>query len=232
MRCITSAIPTASARSCQRQVVDEVKRLNGMLAEERVDPEIPRGSRSTKWPSRCRPACRSSRDFSKESQANAGNVWREAARRRLLRLELPAGPPPGRTGRALHPVVSSRWDHHGDIERAMPSAARETDQASAALMQDLKQRGMLDDTLVIWGGEFGRTPMGQGTGRDHHILGFSLFLAGGGIKGGITHGQRTNSAIVPCKTSFPCTTSTPRCSSFAASITRASRSSSKDWTQS
>ncbi len=53
------------------------------------------------------------------------------------------------------------------------SAARETDQASAALMQDLKQRGMLDDTLVIWGGEFGRTPMGQGNGRDHHILGFS-----------------------------------------------------------
>ena len=80
------------------------------------------------------------------------------------------------------------WDHHGDIEKNMPVAARETDQASAALLLDLKQRGMLEDTLVIWGGEFGRTPMGQGTGRDHHINAFSLWLAGGGIKGGITHG--------------------------------------------
>jgi uncharacterized protein (DUF1501 family) len=80
------------------------------------------------------------------------------------------------------------WDHHGDIEHAMPMSAEETDRASAALITDLKQRGMLDDTLVIWGGEFGRTPMGQGTGRDHHIKSFSIFLAGGGIKPGITYG--------------------------------------------
>jgi uncharacterized protein (DUF1501 family) len=80
------------------------------------------------------------------------------------------------------------WDHHSDIERNMPIAAKECDQASAALVQDLKRRGMLDDTLVIWGGEFGRTPMGQGTGRDHHINAFSLWLAGGGIKGGVNHG--------------------------------------------
>ena len=70
----------------------------------------------------------------------------------------------------------------------MPTAAREVDQACAALVKDLEQRGMLDDTLVIWGGEFGRTPMGQGTGRDHHILGFSLWMAGGGVKGGVTYG--------------------------------------------
>ena len=70
----------------------------------------------------------------------------------------------------------------------MPSAAFETDQASAALVEDLRQRGLLEDTLVIWGGEFGRTPMGQGTGRDHHILAFSLWMAGGGIKPGITFG--------------------------------------------
>jgi uncharacterized protein (DUF1501 family) len=80
------------------------------------------------------------------------------------------------------------WDHHGDIERGMTLAAKDVDQPCAALVKDLEQRGMLDDTLVIWGGEFGRTPMGQGTGRDHHILGFSLWMAGGGIKGGVTHG--------------------------------------------
>src|SRR5207244_2588907 len=66
--------------------------------------------------------------------------------------------------------------------------AEDVDQPCAALVQDLKERGMLDDTLVIWGGEFGRTPMGQGTGRDHHILSFALWMAGGGIKGGVTYG--------------------------------------------
>ena len=71
----------------------------------------------------------------------------------------------------------------------MPVAARECDQASAALVNDLKQRGMLDDTLIIWGGEFGRTPMGQGSGRDHHINAFSIWMAGGGIKGGMTYGR-------------------------------------------
>lgn len=81
------------------------------------------------------------------------------------------------------------WDHHDNIKRAMPSSAKQTDQASAALIKDLKQRGMLDDTLVIWGGEFGRTPMAQGDGRDHHIKAFSLWLAGGGIKPGITYGE-------------------------------------------
>jgi len=80
------------------------------------------------------------------------------------------------------------WDHHSRIKDDIVMKCREVDQASAALVLDLKQRGMLEDTLVIWGGEFGRTPMAQGDGRDHHIKGFSLWLAGGGIKGGIAHG--------------------------------------------
>jgi uncharacterized protein (DUF1501 family) len=67
--------------------------------------------------------------------------------------------------------------------------AAEVDRAAAALVMDLKARGMLDETLVIWGGEFGRTPMAQGNGRDHHIKGFSVWMAGGGIKGGVTHGE-------------------------------------------
>jgi hypothetical protein len=80
------------------------------------------------------------------------------------------------------------WDHHGNIKNDIRIKAREVDQASAALVKDLKARGMLDDTLIVWGGEFGRTPMAQGDGRDHHIKGFSIWLAGGGIKGGVTHG--------------------------------------------
>jgi hypothetical protein len=80
------------------------------------------------------------------------------------------------------------WDHHGGVKQGVATTAGLVDRASAALVMDLKQRGMLDDTLVLWAGEFGRTPMAQGDGRDHHIRGFSMWLAGGGIRGGISHG--------------------------------------------
>jgi Protein of unknown function (DUF1501) len=81
------------------------------------------------------------------------------------------------------------WDHHTALEPNLRLKAEEVDKPTAALISDLKQRGMLDDTLVIWGGEFGRTPMSQsGDGRDHHIRGFSYMLAGGGIKPGIAYG--------------------------------------------
>ena len=80
------------------------------------------------------------------------------------------------------------WDHHGGIKKGIVKTAEFVDQGTTALIQDLKRRGMLDETLVIWGGEFGRTPMAQGDGRDHHMKGFSIFMAGGGIKGGLTYG--------------------------------------------
>ena len=81
------------------------------------------------------------------------------------------------------------WDHHGGVKKNVALKAEEVDRPTAALIQDLRQRGMLDETLIVWGGEFGRTPMSQGgDGRDHHIKGFSFMLAGGGTKGGITYG--------------------------------------------
>ena len=85
------------------------------------------------------------------------------------------------------------WDHHGNVPGGMRTQCRETDQPAAALIQDLKQRGMLDDTLVIWGGEFGRTPYAENkekakVGRDHHHTGFSMLLAGGGVKRGYAFG--------------------------------------------
>lgn len=84
------------------------------------------------------------------------------------------------------------WDHHGGLVKYMDICCGLTDRPTWALVQDLKQRGMLEDTLIIWGGEFGRTPMFQGkggAGRDHHIKGFSMWLAGGGIKGGTSYGN-------------------------------------------
>jgi hypothetical protein len=81
------------------------------------------------------------------------------------------------------------WDHHGGVKANVALKAQEVDQPTAALIRDLKQRDMLKDTLIIWGGEFGRTPMSQGgDGRDHHIKGFSYLLAGGGIRGGLVYG--------------------------------------------
>ncbi|MFM7110049.1 MAG: DUF1501 domain-containing protein, partial [Planctomycetota bacterium] len=83
------------------------------------------------------------------------------------------------------------WDHHGALPENLPKQCRDVDQPQAALIQDLKQRGLLDETLVVWGGEFGRQPTAeyaQGTGRDHNAYGFTMWLAGGGIKGGIAHG--------------------------------------------
>src|SRR5579863_148416 len=87
------------------------------------------------------------------------------------------------------------WDHHDKLPEKIPALARDTDKPAAGLIQDLKQRGMLDDTLVIWGGEFGRTPYAQGApkpdnyGRDHHGRVFSLWMAGGGVKRGYVHGS-------------------------------------------
>jgi uncharacterized protein (DUF1501 family) len=87
------------------------------------------------------------------------------------------------------------WDQHGNLPSAIRNQCRETDQACGALVRDLKQRGMLDDTLVVWGGEFGRTSYSQGKltktsyGRDHHPRCFTMWLAGGGIRPGLTYGE-------------------------------------------
>jgi hypothetical protein len=92
-------------------------------------------------------------------------------------------------------IYHEGWDAHSDVVGNHRQHCKETDQASAALVKDLKQRGLLDDTLVIWGGEFGRTPMvennvslGRSLGRDHHPQAFTVWMAGGGVKPGITHG--------------------------------------------
>ena len=89
------------------------------------------------------------------------------------------------------------WDHHGDLGRQLPEKCRQTDRAVAALVRDLKRRGLLEDTLVVWGGEFGRTPVRQveqgdrilTPGRDHHKGAYTMWLAGGGVKPGVTHGS-------------------------------------------
>jgi len=92
-------------------------------------------------------------------------------------------------------ILHREWDHHGDLPRDLPLQCRDVDQACKGLLLDLKQRGMLDDTLVVWGGEFGRTVYCQGElrhdnyGRDHHPRCYTMWMAGGGVRGGIVHGE-------------------------------------------
>ncbi|MFN9917453.1 MAG: DUF1501 domain-containing protein, partial [Pirellulaceae bacterium] len=93
-------------------------------------------------------------------------------------------------------LYDTNWDHHGgpteNLERHLPEKCKDIDQASAALVIDLQQSGVLDETIVVWGGEFGRTPMGEvreSTGRNHHIDAFTMWLAGGGFRPGLVYGQ-------------------------------------------
>ena len=86
-------------------------------------------------------------------------------------------------------VYHNNWDHHANVGGRMPSQCKDVDQPVYGLIQDLKSRGLFEDTLVLWGGEFGRTPTTEGSnGRDHNPYGFSFWLAGGGIRGGCIHG--------------------------------------------
>ena len=181
--------PEGICQSTQRQVVDEVKRMNGLLAESRRDPEITARISQYEMAFRMQSSVPGLTELADESK----NV-----------LDLYGITEPNKPGYARNCLLARRmvergvrfvqlyhraWDHHDSIEKSMPNAARETDQATAGLLLDLQQRGLLDETLIIWGGEFGRTPMGQGSGRDHHINAFTLLMAGGGIKGGVVHGK-------------------------------------------
>jgi hypothetical protein len=181
-------LPEGVCQSTQRLVVEEIQRLNGMLADDRMDPEIQTRISQYELAFRMQSSVPELSDMSKEPQhildlygvKHPGDG--SFASNCLLARRL------AERGVRFIQLYHRAWDHHGDIARLMPLTAEETDQASAALLLDLKQRGMLEDTLIIWGGEFGRTPMAQGNGRDHHILAFSTWLAGGGIKGGLTYG--------------------------------------------
>ncbi len=180
--------PDGICQSTQRQVIDEVQRMNGKLSETHYDPEIETRISQYEMAFRMQSSVPELSDMRDEpqhildmygvKQAGDGSFASNCllARRMLER------------GVRFVQLYHRGWDHHREIEGKMPQSAKLTDQPSAALVMDLKQRGLLEDTLVIWGGEFGRTPMGQGTGRDHHIKGFSLWMAGAGIKPGVVHG--------------------------------------------
>ncbi|MDF1851918.1 MAG: DUF1501 domain-containing protein [Verrucomicrobiales bacterium] len=179
--------PPGISRDAQKELVETVSQMDRLLGKRRYEPEIE--GRIAQY------------EMAFKMQASVPGLMDVAAEtpETLERY----GCTPGDGSYAANCLLARRlaergvrfiqlyhrgWDHHGGIKNAFQKTANLVDQGTAALIMDLKERGMLEDTLIIFGGEFGRTPMAQGSGRDHHINAFSMFLCGGGVQGGVTHG--------------------------------------------
>ena len=180
--------PAGVTNDRQRDIVDAAQALNRLENKAVDDPEIVTRISQYEMAFRMQSSVPELMDLSKEPKTTLDLYGTKGADGSFAANCLLARRLAERGVRFIQ-LYHRDWDHHGNIKNDIPVVAREIDQGCAALVKDLKQRGLLADTLVIWGGEFGRTPMAQGTGRDHHIKGFSMWLAGGGIKGGITHGE-------------------------------------------
>lgn len=173
----------------QRDSLDSLKRLNEMRLDVVGDPEIATRINSFEMAYRMQTSAPELMDLSGETQDTLDRYGVEPGKpsyaancllaRRLIER-----------GVRFVQLFHESWDQHGNLVGDLKKNCGETDKASAALVADLKQRGLLDETLVIWGGEFGRTPMVQGgtDGRDHHPNAFSMWMAGGGIQRGLTLG--------------------------------------------
>ena len=179
----------------RRKFLDQVSQLNQLSYEQFGDPEISTKIQQYEMAYRMQTAVPEIMDLSKEPDDIIKLYGTDAmtpgtfAANCLLARKL------SENGVRFVQLYHQGWDHHGNLPNEIASQAKDVDQASAALITDLKQRGLLDETLVIWGGEFGRTNYSQGKwsaenyGRDHHPRCFSIWMAGGGIKPGISYGE-------------------------------------------
>jgi hypothetical protein len=172
----------------QREVLKAIEEINKQLASRLDDPEIAARVRQYELAYRMQTSVPQLMDLSDESDATFDMYGTRGADGSYAANCLMARRLAERGVRFIQ-LYHRGWDHHGGIKRGFSIAAKEVDQATSALVLDLKQRGLLEDTLLVFGPEFGRTPMAQGSGRDHHIKGFSMWFAGGGMRGGYTRGQ-------------------------------------------
>ncbi|MBM4005783.1 MAG: DUF1501 domain-containing protein [Planctomycetes bacterium] len=188
------ANPPGVSRHARRALLDDIAAMNAAHLADYGDPEIDTRISQYEMAFRMQTSVPDLVDFSDETQASLERYGEDVlvkgtfanncliARRLLQR------------GVRFVQLMHSGWDQHGNLFTQLEQQCRDTERASAALVRDLKERGMLDDTLVIWGGEFGRTPFGQGNpadpkGRDHFGKAFSWWLAGGGVRPGKVFGQ-------------------------------------------
>ncbi len=179
----------------QREFFDAVKQLNEEHFGKMGDPEIETRINAYEMASRMQFSAPELTDVAGETADTFAQYGAEPGKSSFAMNCLLARRLVERGVRFIQ-LYHTDWDHHGgkgaDLEDSLAQLCRETDRASAALVLDLEQRGLLDETLVIWGGEFGRTPLGEERatiGRDHHIDGFTIWMAGGGLKRGYVHGS-------------------------------------------
>jgi len=182
--------PKGMDRQMQRDSLDAIKRLNQRHLDLVGDPEIATRINSYEMAYRMQSSAPELMDISKEPKSVLEMYGAEPGKSSFANNCLLARRLVERGVRFVQ-LFHEAWDQHGNLVADLKKNCRDTDQACAALIKDLKQCGLLKDTLVIWGGEFGRTPMVQGgdDGRDHHPNCFTMWLAGGGIKPGITIGE-------------------------------------------
>ena len=187
--------PSGFSAQARRRFIDDVQRLNQVEIDEFGDPEIATRIEQYEMANKMQSSVPELTDLSKEP-AHTFELYGPDARKPgtyaancLLARRM------AERGVRFIQLFHRGWDQHNELPKQLRGQARDTDQASAALVQDLKERGLLKDTLVVWGGEFGRTVYCQGNltadnyGRDHHPRCFTMWLAGGGIRPGITYGQ-------------------------------------------
>ncbi|MDG2470220.1 MAG: DUF1501 domain-containing protein [Pirellulaceae bacterium] len=191
--------PKGVDRSDRRQVVDGINFLNSQRLMDVGDPEISTRIKQYELAFRMQASVPELMDISQETKQTHQMY----------------GTTPGKSSFANNCLLARRlvergvryvqlfdqgWDHHGGLFKSLPAKAKQVDRPIAALIQDLKQRGLLEETLVVWGSEFGRTPMQQSNatvGRDHHKDAFTVWMAGGGVKGGMTFGQTDELGYFP-----------------------------------
>ncbi len=187
--------PAGYSETARRRFLDDLAKLNKLKLDDAHDPEIATRIAQYEMAFRMQSSVPELADLSKEPESTFELYGPDARKPGTYAANCILARRLAERGVRFIQLFHRGWDQHSNLPREIRAQCRETDQPSAALILDLKQRGMLDETLVVWGGEFGRTVYSQGTltesnyGRDHHPRCFSIWMAGGGIRGGVTYGE-------------------------------------------
>ncbi len=187
--------PDGMSREVRRGILDDLARLNEMKLREFGDPEIATRIAQYEMAYKMQTSVPELTDLSKEPQSTLDAYGPDVQRQGSYAYNCLMARRLAERGVKFIQLMHAGWDQHRNLNTQLKIQCTDVDAPSAALVQDLKQRGLLDDTLVIWGGEFGRTPFLQGKieetkqwGRDHHPYAFTMWMAGGGVKPGISYG--------------------------------------------
>ncbi|MBL7645618.1 MAG: DUF1501 domain-containing protein [Candidatus Hydrogenedentes bacterium] len=187
--------PPGVDKDIRRKMLDDIAALNHQTHSEYQDPEIVTRIEQYELAYRMQTSVPELTDLSDEPESTFAMYGPDSQKRGTYASNCLLARRLAERGVRFIQLYHMGWDQHTSLPKEIPNQARDVDQPTAALIMDLKQRGMLDDTLVIWGGEFGRTIYSQGTltaddyGRDHHPKNFCIFMAGGGIRPGYVHGE-------------------------------------------